>query len=57
MMTIGISMDLSKAFDTIDHNILLLMIGHYGFRGITNDRFQNLQHGKILLVVFHRDQY
>ena len=32
--------DLKKAFDTVEHEILLAKVNHYGNRGVSNDWFK-----------------
>ena len=63
-----VSIDFKKAFDTIEHNILLKKLDHYGIRGITldlfksyiSDRFQCIEFDGVLSdlkkvnVVFHK---
>ena len=36
-----VSIDLKKAFDTVDHDILLDKLNRYGFRGLINDWFSS----------------
>ena len=45
----GIFVDLEKAFDSVDHQILLAKLNHHGICGISNDWFK--------LYLFNLNQY
>lgn len=44
--SIGLFIDFSKAFDTIDHNILLYKLENYGLRGICYKWIENYLHNR-----------
>ena len=37
----GVFVDLQKAFDAVDHQILLAKLNHYGICGVSNDWFKS----------------
>ena len=37
----GVFVDLQKAFDTVDHQVLLTKLNHYRICGVSNDWFKS----------------
>ena len=68
---INIYIDLSKAFDTLDHTILLAKLRYYGIRGVAHKlmlnylshRYQYVEYNvyshqvSILIYAFHKVPY
>ena len=50
--TLGVFIDLSKAFDTVDHEILLKKLGFYGINGKTKQWFESYLRNRYQFVSF-----
>ena len=51
----GVFVDLKKAFDTVDHDIFIEKLDHYGVRGVAKDWFISYLKGRRQFVVIENE--
>ena len=56
-ITLGIFIDFKKAFDTINHDILLNKMSHYGIRGIPLKWFSDYLSNRSQLLCYKRNRF
>ena len=53
LLSVILSIDLCKAFDTIDHELLILKMENYGFRGVAKDCFTSYLENRMQCVIYN----